>query len=408
MFSIEPLHGERVVVNKSESSQTLPFTPLAIYIHWPFCASLCPYCDFNSHVAATIDHDEWARAYISELRHWHAQVPARIITSIFWGGGTPSLMAPKIVENVLEEIRNLWRIDDDCEITLEANPGSVEARKLKDFARVGINRISLGVQSMQDDALKFLGRRHSRDEALHALNIARGTFARVSADFIYARAGQTEQDWENELNEILNLNLDHLSLYQLTLEPGTPFYHRAQRGEQMTAAENAAAAMFEYTQAACAATGLNAYEISNHAHGGQESRHNLAYWQYDDYLGIGPGAHGRVTLNGFKYATTTHRAPAIYLKKVFETGHALHAPKKVSAADMLQECLMMGLRLTVGIPKARIAYYAQQDFNAVFPVNILQPFFDEGLLWENDTDIGATPVGAMKLNALTKALIAKI
>jgi len=396
-------------INTSDPSRLTPHAScLSIYIHWPFCASLCPYCDFNSHVAATIDHDAWARAYISELRHWHAQVPDRMITSIFWGGGTPSLMAPKIVENVLAEIQNLWRVGENCEITLEANPGSVEAIKLKDFAQAGINRISLGVQSMQDDALKFLGRRHSRDEALYALNVSRETFSRVSADFIYARAGQTEQDWENELNEILNLNLDHLSLYQLTLEPSTPFYMRAQRGEQMTANENAAAAMFEYTQGACTAAGLPAYEISNHACSGQESRHNLAYWQYDDYLGIGPGAHGRVALNGFKYATTTHRAPAIYLKRVFETGHALHSPKKVSVADMLQECLMMGLRLTVGIPKVRIAHYAQKDFNAVFPTDILQPFLDEGLLWENDAAIGATPAGAIKLNSLTKALIAKI
>jgi len=355
-----------------------------------------------------IDHDEWARAYISELRHWHAQVPDRNITSIFWGGGTPSLMAPKIVENILAEIQNLWRVDQNCEITLEANPGSVEAGKLKNFAQAGINRISLGVQSMHDDALKLLGRRHSRDEALHALNVSRETFARVSADFIYARAGQTEKDWENELNEILGLNLDHLSLYQLTLEPGTPFYMRAQRGEHMTANENAAAAMFEYTQFACTAAGLPAYEISNHARGGQESRHNIAYWQYDDYLGIGPGAHGRVTLNAIKHATTTHRAPAIYLKKVFETGHALHAPKKISATDMLQECLMMGLRLTMGVPKTHIAYYAQKDFNAVFPSAILQPFLDEGLLWEDDIAIGATPAGAMKLNGLTKALIGKI
>jgi oxygen-independent coproporphyrinogen-3 oxidase len=381
---------------------------LAIYIHWPFCASLCPYCDFNSHVAQSIDHDAWARAYISELRHWHTQVPDRTITSIFWGGGTPSLMAPHIVEKVLQEIRALWRVDADCEITLEANPGSVEADRLKDFAAAGINRISLGVQSLRDDALKFLGRRHSRAEALAALDIARKTFARTSADFIYALAGQTEKDWQDELQEILNLDLDHLSLYQLTLEPSTPFYHRAQRGETMTAGENAAAAMFEMTQSLCTAVGLPAYEISNHARAVQASRHNLAYWQYDDYLGIGPGAHGRVTLNNIKHSTTTHRAPVIYLKKVSEHGHALHGPKKLSAADMLQECLMMGLRLTTGIPKIRIEYYAQRKFDEIFSTTILQPFMNEQLLWANDNAIGATPTGAMRLNSLTAALLKKV
>ncbi len=381
---------------------------LAIYIHWPFCGSLCPYCDFNSHVAQHIDHNAWADAYISELRHWHAQLPDRKITSIFWGGGTPSLMAPHIVENVLNEIHTLWPIHSNAEITLEANPGSVEAQKLKDFARAGINRVSLGIQSLDDNALKFLGRKHSRTEALAALKGSRETFGRVSADFIYARAGQSVIDWKRELDEILSLNLDHLSLYQLTIEPGTPFYMRAQKGEQMTAAADESAEMFELTQAMCSAAGLPAYEISNHARAGEASRHNLAYWEYGDYLGIGPGAHGRITLDGHKHATTTHRAPKIYLEKVAAHGHALHAPKKLSANDMLHEMLMMGLRLTVGVPKSRIEFYAEKDFDQLLPALMLQPFLDEKLIWTTEDAIGATPTGAMKLNALTKALIQKI
>lgn len=379
--------------------------PLAIYIHWPFCGSLCPYCDFNSHVSNNIDHDAWANAYISELRHWHTQVPDRTITSIFWGGGTPSLMAPHIVEKVLNEIGKLWPVDSDCEITLEANPGSVEAQKLKDFCAAGINRASLGVQSLYDDALKYLGRKHSRDEALRALAIARETFARVSADFIYARPGQDLNDWKHELDEILKLDLDHLSLYQLTLEPGTPFYARAQRGDLVLPDADTSAAMFEHTQTACAAAGLPAYEISNHAADSEASRHNLAYWEYADYLGIGPGAHGRVTLGGAKHATVGHRAPKIYLEKVSAQGHALHAPKKLSRPDMMQEMLMMGLRLTRGIPRTRIEQYADKRFSDIFPSEILQPFRKEKLIWVNNNAMGATPAGAMKLNALTKALV---
>jgi oxygen-independent coproporphyrinogen-3 oxidase len=389
--------------------------PLAVYIHWPFCASLCPYCDFNSHLSKNIDHDAWAEAYISELKHWHARVPDRMVTSVFWGGGTPSLMAPKIVEKVLNEIQNLWDVDTNCEITLEANPGSTDAAKLKDFKSTGINRVSIGVQSLNDDALKFLGRKHSRAEALKALTVSRETFDRVSADFIYALKGQTSHDWKNELKEILDLGLDHLSLYQLTLEPGTPFYNRAQSGEQMTANESDSAEMFEVTQTMCNAAGLPAYEISNHARAGQESRHNLAYWQYDDYLGIGPGAHGRVTLidekiNGpaHKWATTTHRAPAMYLKKVAEHGQALHPMKPVTSPDTLKEMLMMGLRLTAGIPKSKIEFYANKKINDIFPEKNLKPFLDEGLIWINANALGATPAGAMKLNALTKAICAKI
>jgi oxygen-independent coproporphyrinogen-3 oxidase len=390
-------------------------SPLSIYIHWPFCASLCPYCDFNSHLSKNIDHDAWAAAYISELKYWHEQVPDRNVMSIFWGGGTPSLMAPKIVEKVLGEIRALWRVDENCEITLEANPGSTDAAKLKDFRAAGINRVSIGVQSLNDDALKFLGRKHKSAEGLTALKTAQGLFERVSADFIYALAGQSVADWQTELRTILDLNLDHLSLYQLTLEPSTPFYNRAQSGEVMTANESDSAEMFEITQNMCGVAALPAYEISNHARAGQESRHNLAYWQYDDYLGIGPGAHGRVTLNGAngqgtfaKHATTTHRAPAMYLKKVVTHGHALHPIKPVAAPDALREMLMMGLRLMAGIPKSRIELFGGKKFAVLLPPEVLQPFVNEGLLWQTENAIGATADGAVKLNALTKAICARI
>jgi oxygen-independent coproporphyrinogen-3 oxidase len=419
MASVVPLQGEQKGENVSDRSHLLPFTPLSIYLHWPYCGSLCPYCDFNSHVAETIDHAAWAAAYIRELDHWHPQVPDRAITSVFFGGGTPSLMMPETVGSVLSHIAARWPMAADCEITMEANPGSVEAAKFKAFAAAGINRVSIGIQSLRDDALQFLGRRHSRAEAVGALQIARDIFPRVSADFIYALSVQSVSDWETELAEILDFNLDHLSLYQLTLEPGTPFYHRAQRGEAMAANAEDSAQMFEITQSRCAAAGLPAYEISNHARPGVESRHNLAYWQYDDYLGIGPGAHGRVTLanqhangqahytNGqaHKVATTTHRAPKIYLEKVAAQGHGLHAPKKLSRHDQLVEMLMMGLRLCTGIAKEKIAAYGGAPFDVIFPPEKLRPYLYEGLLWETPEAIGTTPLGAMKLNALTAKLL---
>ncbi len=378
--------------------------PLSIYIHWPFCASLCPYCDFNSHVAKTIDHDAWANAYISELRHWHEQTPDHQVVSIFWGGGTPSLMPPQTVQKVLDEIHRLWPVDTNCEVTLEANPGSTDVEKLAAFKMAGINRVSIGVQSLNDKTLEFLGRKHRSAEALTVLNMARGLFDRVSADFIYAMVSHMPQIWEQELKQILDLELGHLSLYQLTLEEGTPFYHRAQRGEAMTANEPDSAEMFELTQTLCTAASLPAYEVSNHACTGHEARHNLAYWQYDDYLGIGPGAHGRVTLGDVKHATTTHRAPGMYLKRVKEKGHGLNPLKPVPRPDALKEMLLMGLRLSVGVPKSRIEFWSGKKFDELFRFAILAPYKNEGLIWETSDAMGATPTGMMRLNALIKSL----
>jgi putative oxygen-independent coproporphyrinogen III oxidase len=285
--------------------------PVALYIHWPFCRSKCPYCDFNSHVAAAIDHAAWREAYRRELEHYAALLPERRITSIFFGGGTPSLMEEKTVAGILGDVARLWPIDAGVEITLEANPNSAEAQKFAAFRAAGVNRLSLGVQSLRDEELQFLGRGHSAAEARRAIELARQNFPRFSFDLIYARRGQSPETWEKELNEALQLADGHLSLYQLTIEPNTQFYTRAARGETLTAPDDNAATMYELTQNILKDAGLPAYEVSNHAREGAESRHNLAYWHYDDYIGIGPGAHGRYRQNGERFATDTHRAPEV-------------------------------------------------------------------------------------------------
>ena len=283
--------------------------PLAIYIHWPFCRSKCPYCDFNSHVRERIDEQRWTRALLADLDHQAALAPDREIVSVFFGGGTPSLMPPATVGALIERVRALWPAASDLEITLEANPNSAEADRFAAFARAGVNRLSLGIQALDPEALRFLGRRHDRDEAIAAIRLARDTFPRYSFDLIYARPGQSLAAWDSELGEALALAGEHLSLYQLTIEPGTAFGNRAMRGETLAADEETAAALFELTQDRLGTAGLPAYEISNHARPGAECRHNLAYWRYQDYLGIGPGAHGRVTREGGKIATAQLRLP---------------------------------------------------------------------------------------------------
>jgi oxygen-independent coproporphyrinogen-3 oxidase len=291
--------GEMPALRRSE--------PLAVYIHWPFCRSKCPYCDFNSHVRERIDETRWTGALLADLDRQAELASDREVVSIFFGGGTPSLMPPETVAALIERVKALWPVAPDLEVTLEANPNSAEAERFAGFAAAGVNRLSLGIQALDPAALEFLGRRHDRDEAIAAIRLARDTFPRYSFDLIYARPGQDVVAWQNELDEALTLAGEHLSLYQLTIEPGTAFGNRASRGEILAADEDTAVALFEVTQERLAAAGLPAYEISNHARPGAECRHNLAYWRYEDYLGIGPGAHGRVTRDEGKIATRQRR-----------------------------------------------------------------------------------------------------
>ena len=317
----------------------------ALYVHWPFCVAKCPYCDFNSHVRDQIDVDIWLSALVFDLRHEHSVNPDTRLGSIFFGGGTPSLMSPRLVAQIIKEADRLWGLTGDCEITLEANPSSVEAARFAELAQAGVNRVSLGLQSLDDDTLQFLGRAHDVAEGLAALDIARQEFSRVSFDLIYARPGQSAADWRAELTRSLEFGTDHLSLYQLTIEPGTRFETLVRKGELIPADNDHCADLFDLTQEITTTAGLPAYEISNHARPGQESRHNLTYWRYGDYMGVGPGAHGR---RG-NAATERHRKPENFLSAVERNGNGLQREQPLSPETRASEALMMGLRLSEGI-----------------------------------------------------------
>ncbi len=370
----------------------------ALYIHWPFCKAKCPYCDFNSHVSNTIDHDQWLSAYLKEIDHVAAQTKGRRVMSVFFGGGTPSLMKPSTVEAILNHIQKCWSISNDIEITLEANPTSIEAEKFKDFKAAGINRVSIGVQSLRDDDLKFLGREHSATEAIASVKLANEIFDRVSFDLIYARPEQSIPEWKNELAEALKYTKGHLSLYQLTIEQGTPFYAQHARGDFRIPEADQGGEFYEVTQEALNAAKMPAYEISNHAIAGQESIHNLAYWRYADYAGIGPGAHGRLTIEGKKYATRTHRAPDIYLQKVQSQGHAYHPFEEISSEEQLSEKLMMGLRLKEGIELEGF------DIRKLDPKR-LNDLMKEGLLEQTETHLRPTLAGMQRLNGVLGYLL---
>jgi oxygen-independent coproporphyrinogen-3 oxidase len=374
--------------------------PLVLYIHWPYCASKCPYCDFNSRAAKDIDHEAWAGAYAREIEYYARLLPERRIASIYFGGGTPSLMAAETVESVLQNIQAHWPLTDDVEITLEANPSSAEAGKFAAFRAAGVNRLSLGVQSLRDDALKFLGRAHDAESARRALEQAAKIFPRFSFDLIYARAGQNPSDWAAELREALRFAPRHLSVYQLTIEPGTRFHAMAEKGASLTAPEDNAAVMYEMTQEILGSNGLPAYEISNHAAPGEASRHNLAYWHYADYIGIGPGAHGRLVKGGVRYATENHREPDEWLRQVAEQGHGQRVFETLDTATAQREALMMGLRLTAGIDSA-----AWQAKFGILVTDFLLPeklkrLCDEGLLIADAANFRATAHGLQRLNAV--------
>ncbi len=372
-----------------------------LYVHWPFCEAKCPYCDFNSHVSKSIVQKQWLDCYLSELKRSAAETPDRVLNTIFFGGGTPSLMAPETVAAIIDEARALWRSANDMEITLEANPGSVEVGRFAAYRDAGVNRISMGVQALNDEDLRRLGRIHTAAEARAAFDIARNCFDRVSFDLIYARQHQTLDAWRTELTEALSMAVDHLSLYQLTIEDGTAFGDRYAVGKlRGLPEEDSAADMYLATQEICEAHGLPAYEVSNHARPGSESQHNLIYWRYGDYVGIGPGAHGRITLNGRKFATETHLAPTKWLKSA-ENGSGESNRSELSRQDQATEYLMMCLRIVEGLDIERYQALADQPLAQ----EKLQALSDIGMITIGENRLQATSDGRAVLNAVIRELL---
>ena len=373
-----------------------------LYIHWPFCAAKCPYCDFNSHVVATIDQPAWQAAYLSEIDRIGAETQGRVLQSVFFGGGTPSLMQPDLIAAVIERIRATWPMVNDPEITLEANPTSVEAGRFRGFQQAGVTRISMGLQALNDTDLRKLGRMHSAAEGRAAFDIARATFERVSFDLIYARQDQSLKDWRAELSHALTMAVDHLSLYQLTIEDGTAFGARhAAGGLKGLPDDDLSADLYALTQDLTGAAGMPAYEISNHAHAGAQSRHNLVYWRAGDYAGIGPGAHGRLTLDGQRWATETPRAPFEWLKQVSISGDGEIARQLVPQAEQAAEYLMMSLRLSEGLDLAR--YHALSGV-ALDP-RACARLAEMGMVTQSAERLMATQNGRMVLNSVVRDLL---
>ena len=381
---------------------TSPTDPgFGLYVHWPFCLAKCPYCDFNSHVARNIDQGAYAEALLLELRSIAGCIEKRPLDSLFFGGGTPSLMAPDTVAMIIDAATDLFGATPDIEITLEANPTSVEAERFRAYRAAGVNRVSLGVQALNDADLKFLGRQHSVAEAMAALDVARSTFARVSFDLIYARTDQTLDAWEQELREALSFQPDHLSLYQLTIEPETRFQEWYDAGKLSIPDQDVAADMFDATQTICGAAGLPAYEVSNHAVPGAESRHNLVYWRYGTYVGVGPGAHGRVVLDGALTATQTHKMPDQWRQQVMATGDGLAISDPIDQPSQAQEMVLMGMRLSEGISQQRYQDLAGRPI----ALENKQALIDQGLLVEEGDRLKATPEGRLVLNHLIGQLV---
>ena len=380
--------------------------PLALYIHWPFCLAKCPYCDFNSHVRERIDQPRFAAALRAELAWEAGRLGRRPLASIFFGGGTPSLMAPETVFGIIDDAMRLFAPMPDLEITLEANPTSIEAARLAAFRQAGVNRVSIGMQSLRADALRMLGREHSAPQAIAALEVARRQFPRVSFDLIYARPGQTEAEWRAELRQALALAADHLSLYQPTIEPGTGFATRHARGEIVLPDDETAAALYDATAEEAAAFGLLPYEVSNYAQPGAESRHNLAYWRYGDYAGIGPGAHGRVGVGGNLLATRRHRAPEPWAERVERHGHGSTDETPVTPEERAREMLLMGLRLTEGIDEARFLARTGMPLDAALDPDTLARATEEAYLVRAEGRLRATAEGRKRLDALLAALVA--
>ncbi|HBK09029.1 MAG TPA: coproporphyrinogen III oxidase [Acetobacteraceae bacterium] len=378
---------------------------LALYIHWPFCLAKCPYCDFNSHVRDRIDQTRFANALRRELATEAARLGRRRLTSVFFGGGTPSLMDPSTVGALLDDAARWFDPADAIEVTLEANPTSIEAGRLSDYRSAGVNRVSIGIQSLDETALRALGRQHSAQEAVAALALARRLFNRVSFDLIYARPNQDLASWRAELRAALAIAADHLSLYQLTIEPATQFEALFRQGRIVLPDEDTAAALYDATGEECARVGLEAYEISNYARPGEESRHNLTYWRYLDYTGIGPGAHGRITADGALRATRRHRAPEPWAERVERDGHGLTADDAIPADERAREALLMGLRLTEGIDVARFCERTGRTIAQSVDAGVLRQCIQEGYIQQTEERLIATREGRIRLDALLAALV---
>jgi oxygen-independent coproporphyrinogen-3 oxidase len=373
----------------------------ALYIHWPFCLAKCPYCDFNSHVRDGVDNDLWQRALLADMAREVELAGGEKLTSVFFGGGTPSLMPPALVAALLGEAERLWGFAPGIEITLEANPSSVEASKFADLAKAGINRVSLGLQALDDATLRFLGRLHNAAEGLAALDVAQLHFARVSFDLIYARPDQSAADWQAELTRALSFGTGHLSLYQLTIEPGTRFETMVRQRQFTPLDEDMAADLFALTREMTEAAGLPAYEVSNHARPGDESRHNLAYWRYDDYCGIGPGAHGR--RGGL--ATVRHRKPENWLEAVAKQGDGIAEARQLGLREQAAEAMLMGLRLAEGIDLAALGCRIGCEADELCDMEKLAFYAGNGLAWHKGEHIGISPEGMILLDALIAELV---
>lgn len=373
----------------------------ALYIHWPFCLAKCPYCDFNSHVRDRVDHGLWERALLADMRREAEVAGGQPLRSIFFGGGTPSLMPPALVERLLREAEHLWGFDPDIEITLEGNPSSVEAANYAALASAGINRASLGIQALDNATLRFLGRLHDADEALTALDVAQQHFDRVSFDLIYARPGQTVAQWEAELRRAIGFGTSHLSLYQLTIEPGTRFETMVRKGDFVPLDDDACADLFDLTRAVTAAAGLPAYEISNHARLGDEGRHNLTYWRYEDYCGIGPGAHGR--RGGV--ATTRHRKPENWLDAIARQEDGIAEARPLARNERAAEAMLMGLRLREGVDLGVLSARLGVPRTELYDPEKLAFYQRQGLAWQTAERIGVTEAGMPLLDALLAELV---
>lgn len=375
-------------------SQDRAILETGLYVHWPFCLSKCPYCDFNSHVVGQVDHQRWQKALLKELSDIGERIGPRRISTIFFGGGTPSLMSPDTVAAVADEVRSAnWLTDEELEITLEANPTSVEADKFRAFREAGVNRVSIGVQSLNDEALAFLGRRHSAKEAINALETARNTFPNVSIDLIYAHPDHSVREWEAELSQALDLGTDHLSLYQLTIEPETKFHTQHEAGLFALPSEDISAELFLRTQDLCAARGRPAYEISNHARPGHQCRHNMIYWSYQDYIGIGPGAHGRVTVGDRKFATENVKPPGLWLEKMESIGLDDTRFNMIPVEQQADECIVMGLRLVDGLDLARLRHLGMGPTESS-----MRSLRDESLVVQSENKLRVTDKGRLLLN----------
>ncbi|WP_294132801.1 radical SAM family heme chaperone HemW [Sphingobium sp.] len=384
------------------ASASAPADALALYMHWPFCVSKCPYCDFNSHVREGIDVEAWRSALLADMAHEAALTGGRPLSSIFFGGGTPSLMPPALVADLIAAAQQHWGFTPNIEITLEANPNSVEAARFADLAAAGVNRVSLGLQALDNDALHFLGRAHDVSEGLAALDTAQSVFDRVSFDLIYARPDQSEAQWEAELTQALSFGTGHLSLYQLTIEPGTRFATLVAQGRMTPADPDHGATLYELTAAMTGAAGVPAYEISNHARAGQESRHNLTYWRYGDYVGVGPGAHGR--RGGM--ATQRHKKPENWIGAVSRNGHGLQTEQPLAGEERAREALLMGLRLGEGVDLARIAALSGVAVAKLVDDRAIDQLTDLGLIHLTDTRLQVAPAGMLLLDAILPEVVA--